>query len=170
MRSRLFLLLFVFLAFCFFLSCGGGSDAPPNPTVSGIAATGAAIPNSPVTLKDSAGKTNTGTTDSSGAYTISVAGMTAPFLINVTYSGANTLYSFATAPGTANINPLTNLAVYHALNNDPTTTFATGAAAATISAAMTTLTSNMNSAITAIKNNLLANYPAIKIQSINTCL
>ena len=131
MRTKNLCLLALLLVFSLLHSCGSSNDVPPNPAVSGIAATGAAIPNAPVTLKDSTGFTRNGTTDASGAYSIAAWGMTAPFLISVNYNGgANTLYSFTTVPGTANIDPLTNLAVYQALGNDPATTFTTGADAA----------------------------------------
>jgi len=163
MRTNNLCLLALLLVFSLLHSCSDSDYVSPNPAVFGIAATGAAIPNSPVTLIDSAGITHNGTTDGSGAYSIAVFGWkTAPFLISVNYNGgANTLYSFAAAPGTANINPLTNLAVYQALDNDPATTFTDGADPATISMAMATLSNNINNAITTIKNNLLANYPAI---------
>lgn len=162
MRPKSFYLCLITICLSLLLSCGSSDDTAPNPTVSGIAATGAAIPNAPVTLIDSTGSTNNGTTDSGGAFSISVAGMTAPYLIKVTYnSGANILYSFAAAAGTANVNPLTSLAVHQAFNGDPSTIIAPGATPAAVASAMATLSGQINGAITAIQNNILATYPAI---------
>lgn len=161
MKTKHFFLFAVTLLFPLLLSCGSSDDAP-NPTVHGIAATGAAIPNAPVVVVDSTGSTNGGQTDGNGVYDLSVAGMTAPYLIRVSYNGgANLLYSFAAAEGTAHVNPLTSLAVCQALNGDPAAMFASGATPAAVAAAMTTLSANMNSAITAIQNNILTHYPTI---------
>lgn len=92
---------------------GGGSDTPSNPqatTVSGTAATGAAISNTNVAIKDRNGNTKTTTTDANGKYSIDVTGMTGPFLLKV-YDNTNALYGVATAAGTANIHQFTDLII-----------------------------------------------------------
>lgn len=108
--------------------CGGGgsSSSSPNPgttptasqTVSGVAATGAPISGT-IYLKDSSNPAvvkNT-TTNADGSFSFDVTGLTAPFMLKAvgTSSGQNyTLYSVAGAPGVANINPLSHLAVVKA--------------------------------------------------------
>ncbi|RKE37393.1 hypothetical protein B0G76_3642 [Paraburkholderia sp. BL23I1N1] len=73
--------------------CGGGggssSTSSSTPTVTatsvgGTVATGTAMVGATVTLTDSTGAQATTTTNAQGAYTISVKGMTAPFLIVAT--------------------------------------------------------------------------------------
>jgi hypothetical protein len=69
--------------------CGGGgssstsSSTPPvtATSVGGTVATGTALVGATVTLIDATGAQATATTNTQGAYTISVQGMTAPFLI-----------------------------------------------------------------------------------------
>lgn len=97
--------------------CGGGgtSNVPGTATsISGTAATGAPVVGQVVAI-DANGTRFTATTSSAGAYTINVAGGTAPFILTVIgMSGgkAVTLNSVATAVGqTVNITPLTDLIV-----------------------------------------------------------
>lgn len=95
-------------------SGGGGGSTSNNPpavtTVSGTAATGAALANMTVILKDKNGTTKQSATDPNGKYSIDAAGLTAPFLLKVT-DGTNSLYSIATATGTANIHQFTDLII-----------------------------------------------------------
>ncbi|GFO69546.1 hypothetical protein GMLC_31250 [Geomonas limicola] len=112
MRTTLFAtLLFALVSVC---GCGGGggTGAQPAPTVSGVAATGAALKGT-VTLKDAAGHQELSKkTDVNGGYSFDVSGLSAPFILKVTPdSGGSALYSFAPAAGTANLNPLANLVV-----------------------------------------------------------
>ncbi|KAA0894220.1 hypothetical protein [Oryzomonas rubra] len=86
--------------------CGGGGTAAQS-TVSGTASQGAALASgTTVTLTDAKGATKTAKVGANGAFSVVVDGLTAPFLLN-----AGTYYSFAAAPGTTNINPLTNLSM-----------------------------------------------------------
>lgn len=96
----------------FLLQACGGSSTSSVPTVSGVAATGAAIDGT-VTLKDSTGATRTATiSQPSGAFSIDVSGLTPPYFLKVTNNaGTLTLYSIATGSGTFNINPLSSLVV-----------------------------------------------------------
>ncbi len=106
---------------------GGGSSSPPPTTttppvtpvattVTGTAATGAAIQGTVVAI-DVNGKTSPAATtnSSTGAYTVDVSGMTAPFLLTITGSSGGRLVSLtsvATAAGqTVNLTPLTDLMV-----------------------------------------------------------
>lgn len=103
---------------------GGGSDetaASPSSTLnasagvsgrlSGTAATGAAIANATVTLKDAQGKLFTATTDAAGRYALDMKNLHLPGVLRV---GA--LHAPVTAEDlgqTLNINPLTDLALAH---------------------------------------------------------
>ena len=94
-------------------ACGGGTGtaAPPS-TVSGTAATGAGIAGR-IFVKDVTGRERFVDT-TSGSFTLSVDGLSAPFLLRASWQAAGatrTMYSFATAPGIANITPLTDLAL-----------------------------------------------------------
>lgn len=103
-----------------FAACGGGggSSSPPPPVspgtvlVYGTAATGAGIAGT-VSIEDSAGHvTSLPVTADSGAFSASVSGMVAPFMLKVVSTdGATVLYSAVDQPGRANINPLTSLAL-----------------------------------------------------------
>jgi hypothetical protein len=113
---------------------------------------------------DANGKTFTTTSNALGAYTVNVAGGTAPFLLTVTgISGgiAVTLNSVATAIGqTVNITPLTDLIVSTAAGQPSGQTLATlctSTAAADqlqCKAALTTVTTgtNLSAAVTAVTN------------------
>ena len=63
-------------------ACGGGSD-DTSTTLTGVAATGAALANADITVCDAAGVKKTTKTDAQGAYSLDVAGMKAPLLIGV---------------------------------------------------------------------------------------
>jgi len=115
-------------------ACGGGgsSTAPPAPpTVSGVAAAGAPIVGFAY-LKDSASPSVTRgpvTVASDGSFSFNVAGLTAPFILKVEGSvGGQSvkLISVATGAGTANVNPITNIAVAAAAGqNDPSVVYDT---------------------------------------------
>jgi hypothetical protein len=117
--------LLICLAAFFLSACGGGggdptaSTAVPPTVVRGIAATGAPL-TGVVYLSDSlylnystatSMKPITAPINQDGTFSMSVAGLQAPFILRAIDTSGIILYSFAKAPGTANINPLTNLAV-----------------------------------------------------------
>ena len=84
--------------------CGGGGSSTP--TVSGVAATGAAMTGS-VFLKDAGNVEMTKTiTPQTGTFSFDVSGKTAPYMLR-----AGSLYSMASGKGRANINPMSNLIV-----------------------------------------------------------
>ncbi|TAK09091.1 MAG: hypothetical protein EPO39_03120, partial [Candidatus Manganitrophaceae bacterium] len=118
MRRRItqsFLALF-FLTALLLQSCGGGGGSSSNPggntsSLSGTAATGAAVANATITIKDAAGVSKSATTGTDGKYTIDVTGMTAPFLVKVDLPGGTALYSVGGAAGVVNIHPFTDLII-----------------------------------------------------------
>ena len=116
-------------ALCFLVSaCGGGTStsvtaataispapAPPTVSVTGTAATGAAIAGGAVTLNCVSGKTGIASSGADGSFSVSVAGVTFPCVARVDYKDsagvAQQLHSFVTAAGNANISPITDLLV-----------------------------------------------------------
>jgi hypothetical protein len=140
-------------------ACGGGSSSspadpvppvvpPPATTLSGTAAVGAPISGSVVAI-DSKGKVSTAVnTGAGGAFTVDVAGMTAPFFLSITGSSGGrqvTLNSIASAAGqTVNITPLTDLIVSTASGQPGGTALAAVCApvANTVSAACTSALAN----------------------------
>lgn len=106
-------------------ACGGGDDDPPTgggagptATITGLAATGAAIPNAVVTGVNAAGQTVTVSTGADGSFTIAIP-EGAPYGLKITDAAGQTWYSYATAAGRANITPLTTLALSQAAGNKP---------------------------------------------------
>lgn len=125
----------MFLFFCSSLAillsgCGGGGGSTPTTgttptTLSGTAATGTAMANAAITIKDSTGATKAGSAGADGKYSIDVTGMTPPFLLNAT-SGTTTLYSVIDSTGVVNIHPFTDLIIrnwYLANSTDVDTVF-----------------------------------------------
>ena len=96
---------------------GGGSNTPNVTTVSGVAATGAPISGTAY-IKDSTGTEKSQVINIDGAFSFVVDGLKAPFLLKAEWTPAGgtkqTLYSFATSTGTANINPIGHLAAISA--------------------------------------------------------
>lgn len=102
---------------------GGGGNNPTSASLSGTAASGLAIANTTVSIKDRNGNTKSATTKADGTYTADVTNMTAPYLIKV-----GNLYSIATASGTANVHPFTDMIVrnwYKVQGSNVDTAFAT---------------------------------------------
>lgn len=109
---------------------GGGTTTPPPQQaqkLSGVAAAGLPVVGY-VYLKDSANNTlGPNPIASDGSFTFDITGLTAPFYLRAKGSVVGTsydLYSATTTSGTANINPLTNLAVAAAAGvSDPSTAY-----------------------------------------------
>jgi pimeloyl-ACP methyl ester carboxylesterase len=117
------------------VACGGGDVAPPLPVVTGsitgLAATGAALANATLTARCVSGDPITGTTNADGSFALEIKNnQAAPCLVQAT-SGSVTLYGFANASGRINITPLTDLVVTRALGSDPAAAFASFDAAKT---------------------------------------
>jgi len=120
---------------------GGGSDASQTPTqtITGTAASGAALAGASVTIKDSttgSAKTATGIANSSGTFSIPVSRMTPPFMLiaSPAVSGQLNLYSVLpamdmTTTNTQNVNvtSVTTLVMYE-LNGgaDPASMYSSG--------------------------------------------
>ena len=116
-------------------ACGGGGSSntatvsttvtPASvPTLTGIAATGAALANANVTAKCITGPAITGKTGADGSFTLAMTGgQSAPCLLEVS-NGTVTLHSVATEAGRVNVTTLTELVVGKALGSDPTAAFA----------------------------------------------
>lgn len=132
---------------------GGGGGTPPTQTqtLSGVAAAGLPIAGY-VYLKDSASNTQgPNPIASDGNFSFDVTGLTAPFYLRAEGSVAGTsynIYSATTGAGTANINPLTNLAVAAAAGvMDPSSVYG--------NPAQTPITqANLDQAVTDIQNML----------------
>jgi hypothetical protein len=96
-------------------ACGGGGSGTPTVSVSGTAATGAAIAAGTVTLKCVSGTSEAVTTGVDGNFTIDIGGVTLPCVGRVVYKDATgtaqKLHTFISAAGTANITPITELLV-----------------------------------------------------------
>lgn len=106
---------------------GGGGTTPTTQTLSGVAAAGLPVVGY-VYLKDSAAHTlGPNPIESDGKFSFNVTNLIAPFYLRAQGSVAGTsydLYSATTSAGTANINPLTNLAVAAAAGvADPSTVY-----------------------------------------------
>lgn len=105
--------------------CGGGDDpaapaaaAASTVQLSGTAATGAAIAGATVTATNATGTTATAVTGADGRFTVNISDG-APYVLNVTDASGKVWYSYAAQAGTANITPLTTLALLDAHGNKP---------------------------------------------------
>ena len=149
-------------------ACGGGGDdspsttappvvvTPPTPvlTLSGVAATGAAIGNKAVEARCATG-TGTATSNADGSYTISITSGALPCVLKVTPASGPALYTLATGTGssaTANISPVTQLVIASLTGAAPDTYFA--AFDATAAAGVTS--TKVSAAVAAVKATLFA--------------
>lgn len=162
-----------FLATLLLAGCGGGSGGDTSgkgPTaavkITGTAAKGAPITSATVALKDKSGTTATGTTGADGKFTID-AKLTLPLLLRIS-TGNGYLYSVATAEGTTNIHPYTDLIIknwYRAQGSNVETEFNSAGALThiptaseinTIEAVISSiLSANMSNAGVAVGFNLI---------------
>jgi energy-converting hydrogenase Eha subunit E len=106
-------------AAAFLASCGGDN----NPTISGLAAGGAAMANASVTAKCTSGSPVTGTTDGSGNFSLELnGGQATPCVVQVS-SASLTLHGFAADAGHINVTTLTDLVLARALGVDTAASF-----------------------------------------------
>ena len=101
--------------------CGGGDDsaaAAASATLTGTAATGAAIANAELTATNAKGVSVKVRTGADGSYTLNIA-EAAPYLLSIGDAAGKLWYSYAAQAGTANITPLTTLALLDAYGNKP---------------------------------------------------
>ena len=112
-------------------ACGGGGDSAPqqnspqSQTISGVAATGAALPGATVNITCSSGS-GTATTGTDGTYSAPVTGASLPCVVTATSSdGKTVLHSLVAGSGligssaTANVTPLTELLLAQLAGQDP---------------------------------------------------
>ena len=106
-------------------ACGGDDGAPAattpaaaTVTLTGTAATGAAIANAKVTATNARGVAATALSGADGKFSLSIA-EAAPFALSVTDAAGKAWYSYAQAGGVANITPLTTLALLDANGQKP---------------------------------------------------
>ncbi len=139
--------------------CGGSSDDNSPQTVSGsitgVAATGAAISGGIVTLKCAGGLSSaTSTTNTDGSYLFTVNKVTLPCLAQVSYSttgGAQSLHSYISSTGINNITPLTELLLAQLSGDTPINVFTHFAGGTAISYKA----ADINTALAALKTKLL---------------
>ena len=108
--------------------CGGGGGGSA-PAVSGVAASGSPLIGQ-VSMVDAKGTAAAGspmTLNPDGSFAFNVSGLTPPFIMKAagTIGGTSvTMFSVATGPGTANINPMSNIVFAAAAGvNDPALVF-----------------------------------------------
>lgn len=138
-------------------SCGGDEITTAATTsMSGTVATGSPVSGANVNIKCKDNSTATTTTNSNGYYSVQIQNSAFPCALRTSGGTANgvaapTLHSFASAPGTANITPLTDLAL--ALQTNTTagqtiaTWFSTPSNWDTISAALSTALNTLRTAL-----------------------
>ena len=129
-QRRLFCLLPVVLALA---ACGGGSDStdpvppPPTtpPTLTGTAATGAAIAGAALDIRCNGGSA-TATTGTDGSYSVSLTAGALPCVLRVTAGDGTVLHSLAAGTGSAaraNITPVSELVMASLSGGTPSSYF-----------------------------------------------
>jgi hypothetical protein len=123
--SSAFLAALVFLSACG--GAGGGASTSSVVSLTGTAATGAAMPFATVTLKDASGNTLTATSDADGKFTVTdISTLTAPFMlkaVGIIDGKESSLYSVldekpSGTEAVANITPITNAVVSQLASGD----------------------------------------------------
>jgi hypothetical protein len=116
---RLPALLLALLTAALLAGCGGGGGGVAGGALGGTAATGAPV-DGILYVTDSNGMEVNVPVEADGSFSVSVEGMTPPFLLRVIPNGGgDVLYSFASEKDiTVNITPLTTLALYLAYGGD----------------------------------------------------
>ncbi|MBI3366917.1 MAG: hypothetical protein HY021_00200 [Burkholderiales bacterium] len=125
-------------------SCGGSSNYTVF-SLSGLAATGAAIGGKTVSIKCRGGSDVSTSTDSGGRFNLTLVAQDLPCMLEVESPTMGKLHAFAAAEGRVNITPLTELIVARAARANPSTVFANPDGNT-----WTTLGNNIASAATAI--------------------
>jgi hypothetical protein len=148
--------------------CGGGGSATstPSATVSGTAASGAAIALGTVTLKCVSGTAPVVTTGTDGSFSIDISGVSLPCVGRVDYkdrtAAIQKLHTFISAAGTANITPVTELLLATLMGRtaaDAFDTFDASKSAAVTAAQVTAAIATVKTYLTAL-GVATANFPA----------
>ncbi len=137
-----------------------GCMGTPAPTISGLAATGAALGNAAITAKCASGSAS-GSTAADGTFVLTLSdGQVAPCLLQVT-KGTTVLHSFAQTMGYVNVTPVTDLVVTKALGSDAATAFTgfNATTAATISGGLVAAKAYVKDEITAIAGSAQSGDP-----------
>lgn len=153
---------------------GSGGSAPAASTLSGVAAVGAPIVAGTINISCAAGSALAPTTTSSmGAWQVTLSGQTLPCAVQVSggtiNAVANTLlyHSIATAPGTVNVTPLTELMVANLTGTATPSIWFTG-----LNSTPTPLTAitqtQVNTALTNLRTALSGLTPLSTINPITT--
>ncbi|PXW29757.1 hypothetical protein [Paraburkholderia caballeronis] len=140
------------------VACGGGNSSnsgtsSPSVTTNGTAAVGSAIVGGTVSLKCASGATASATTAADGTYSVTLKSADYPCVAQVSGGQANgaalasALHSVASAPGTTNVTPLTDLIV-GVLGNGNAAAL-DGATSSTLSSTITA--ENLASALTKVQ-------------------
>lgn len=133
----------------------------PTATISGLAATGAALGNAAITAKCVSGGVISGTTAADGSFTLYLDNsQIAPCILQVT-KGTTVLHSFAQTTGYVNVTPVTDLVVTKALGSDAATAFTSfnGTTASTINAGLVAAKTYVKDEITAITGGAQSGDP-----------
>lgn len=154
---------------------GGGSSSAPATTLSGTAAVGLPIVGGTVKVTCAAGTAITGipNTGTTGAWSVNVSGQTLPCAVQVsdgTINGVNNTtpyHAIATASGTVNVTPLTDLIVANLAGASTPSTWFTGLSAAPAPLATITQT-NVDSALSKLRTAFPALTPLVTINPITT--
>ena len=137
-----------------------GCTGTQSPTISGLAATGAALGNAAIVAKCVSGSAS-GSTAADGSFMLVLnSGQVAPCLLQVT-KGSTTLHSFATTTGYVNVTPLTDLVVTKALGSDAATAFTSfdAATAASINGGLVAAKAYVKAQVTAITGSAQSGDP-----------
>ncbi|NPT56837.1 carboxypeptidase regulatory-like domain-containing protein [Paraburkholderia elongata] len=147
----------VALATSALVACGGGGDSgsSPSATISGTAAVGAPLANASVVLTCKNG-TGSATANGNGAYSATFA-FDPPCAITAS-SGAVTIHSIATGPGTFNVTPLTELLL----------SYLAGQLGTTVSGLLSGISSNATFQNAMTNSTVIANAEAAVVQLIKT--
>jgi hypothetical protein len=152
---------------------GGGGNTPATSALSGVAAVGYPIVNATINIVCAAGNSLSTTTNSTGAWQVTLAGQTLPCAVQVSGGTINGVanstpyHSIATAPGTVNVTPLTDLMVANlAGTTNPSAWFA---GLNTTPAPLTTITqANIDATLTKLSAALSGLTPLSTINPITT--
>lgn len=96
---------------------GGGSSTPAAGTLSGVAAVGSPLVNATIKVNCAAGSALTDTNNTTGAWQVTLSGLTLPCAVQVSagtingIANTNSYHSIAMTPGIVNVTPLTDLIV-----------------------------------------------------------
>jgi hypothetical protein len=165
LKNTKFLLSATLIAVLTACGGGGGGDSsssattPTTTTLTGTAATGAALTNAKITVKDSKGASKTATADANGNFSVDVTGMTPPLIIQaVSQDGGKTFYSISQTLPESNVINVTSItdSLARSSGSAPSAVFAdpVAALASVDFAKLKTAQDNLKTALTAYMTTL----------------